>query len=303
MPETAEHKNKLRSAPAKTLITRTKSSAWFGAEYNMNIYRGCTHGCIYCDSRSSCYRNPEFETVKAKENALAILESELSGKRSRGVIATGSMSDPYNPFEKEAELTRKSLALIKKYGYGVAIATKGTLVARDIDLLLAISKNAPVIVKITITCADDETAKKIEPGAPSSTERFAALKELSDAGLFAGVLLMPLMPYINDTTENLAGIIEQAKASGASFIFAGMALSMRDGQREYLYQKLDENFPGVKAKYIKRYGTNYICPSPNAAALQRFFFSECQKRDILYEMQKINRAYRGQYDNRQTKLF
>ncbi|MCL2673993.1 MAG: radical SAM protein, partial [Defluviitaleaceae bacterium] len=201
------------TVPAKTIVTRVKKpSSWFGAEYNMNIYRGCSHGCIYCDSRSECYRNFDFDTVKVKEDALRIIRDELRKKAKSGVIGTGAMSDPYNPLEQELQLTRHSLELINAFGFGVAIDTKSPLVTRDIDILQDIKQHSPVIVKLTVTTDDGGLCKKLEPNVATSSERFAAIKTLSDNGIYAGVLMMPILPFINDTDENISAIVTNAKA-------------------------------------------------------------------------------------------
>ena len=293
----------METIPAKTIITKTKSAAWFGSDYNMNIYRGCCHGCIYCDSRSECYQVTDFETVKAKENALEIIGSELKRKKKKGVIATGSMSDPYNPFEKKRELTRNSLKLVNENKFGIAIATKGTLVTRDIDILSNIKEHSPVIVKITITTADSDLCKKIEPYAPDSTDRFAAIKSLADAGIYCGILLMPILPFINDNRSNILEIVHRAHDSGAKFIYAMFGLTLRDIQREYFYERLDEHFPNMKQKYINSYANRYSCISPNAKNLWNAFKSECIKLGISYSMDEIIKSYKSDYQNKQLNLF
>ena len=292
-----------QTIPAKTIITKTKSTAWFGADYNMNIYRGCCHGCIYCDSRSECYQVIDFETVKAKENALQIIDSELKRKRKKGVIATGSMSDPYNPFEKKNELTRKALSIINANRFGIAIATKSNLVARDIDILQNIKEHSPVIVKITITTADGALCKKIEPHAAGSGERFAAIKSLSDAGIYCGILLMPVLPFINDSRSNVLDIVHRAYDSGAKFIYAMFGLTLRDRQREYFYARLDEFFPGLKQRYMSNYGNRYECISPNVKDLWNTFTSECIRLGISYRMDDIIKSYKSDYHSGQLSLF
>lgn len=293
----------IETVPAKTIVVKTKTAAWFGADYNMNIYRGCPHGCIYCDSRSDCYRNYDFQRVKVKENALALVRNELSRKRIRGVISTGAMSDPYNPLEKVAELTRGALTLVDASGFGIAIATKSPLVARDRDILQRIARRGNAIVKITVTCADDETARAVEPFVAPSSKRFEALRTLADAGIFAGVLMMPLLPYVNDTPDNVAGIVRLAAEHGARFVYPTLGLSMRAGQREYLYAHLDRLYPGIKRKYIAAYGESYQCPSPHAGHLWDVFRSACRQHGILYEMGRIVAAYRKRREGRQLELF
>ena len=172
----------MRTIPAKTIVTRTRSRWWFGTDYNMNLYRGCTHGCIYCDSRSSCYHNPDFDHIAVKENALAIVRDDLRRKVQRGVVATGAMSDPYNPLERKLRLTRHALELLSAYGFGVAVDTKSDLVSRDADMLAEIAAQMPALVKFSITTADPALAARLEPGAPSPERRFAAMEQLAKAG-------------------------------------------------------------------------------------------------------------------------
>lgn len=200
--------------PAKTIVNRTKDPSWFGTEYNMNIYRGCCHGCIYCDSRSECYHNDNFDQVKAKADALRIIRDDLAHKAKVGVVATGSMSDPYNPFEEELQLTRRALTLLEAYGFGVAIATKSGLIVRDIDVLASIHRTMPVICKITLTTCDDVLASQVEPYAPSPSLRLAAAEHLSTAGLFTGILMMPILPFLEDNPENIREIVDRAADAG-----------------------------------------------------------------------------------------
>lgn len=292
----------MKTIPAKNMLTRTKNNYWFATDYNMNIYRGCSHGCIYCDSRSECYGIDHFDQVRAKENALVILEDNLRRKTLKGVIGTGAMSDPYNPMEKKHQLTGQALALIKTHGFGVAIATKSPLVTRDKDLLAAIQKRSPVIVKITITTADDPLSRIIEPHAAPSSERFAAIKELSAAGVYAGILLMPVLPFINDTIENIQSIVQLGAANGARFIYPAFGLTLRDQQRLYFYDRLDEHFPGIKKEYMKHFGNSYSCASPNAKALWSVFTRECQEHQILYKMPDIVSSYKLEHGSRQLSF-
>ncbi|MDR3012029.1 MAG: radical SAM protein [Chitinispirillales bacterium] len=281
--------------PAKTIVTKTKAPYWFGADYNMNIYRGCNHGCIYCDSRSHCYRIDDFGTVRAKQDALRIIRDDLSKKRKRGVIATGAMSDPYNPYEEELHLTKNALELIHAYRFGVSIATKSTLVVRDTDILKDIKYRAPVVVKLTITVADDKLCKIIEPNAPVSSERFEATKTLSGSGIYTGVLMMPILPFIEDTEENIIAIARKAKECGARFIYPAMGMTLRAGNREYYYENLDRHFPEIKEKYIKRYGERYSCTSPKAKKLWGVFSEECKRLGLLYKMSGIINDYKREY--------
>lgn len=284
----------MQTIPAKTILTRSKNTSWFGSEYNMNLYRGCCHGCLYCDSRSDCYQNPDFDTVKVKADALRILRDNLASKVKKGVVATGAMSDPYNPFERQQLVTRHSLQLLDAYGFGVAIATKGDLITRDTDLLADISMHSPVICKITITTTDSQLAAKIEPHAPSPASRLAAIEKLAAAGIFTGVLLMPVLPFLQDTDESVLAVVEHAYQAGARFIFPAFGVTMRAGQREYFLNKLDEAFPGEELgqRYRKTYGERYHCSSPRARHLWRLFCDACKQRGLLYEMQEIVRASR-----------
>ena len=295
----------MQSIPARTIVTRTRSEEWFGARYNMNIYRGCSHGCIYCDSRSSCYRNPDFDTVVKKENALAIIRDELRRKVQKGVVATGAMSDPYNPFEASLQLTRHALELIDAYQCGAAIATKSDLIVRDGDILYSIARHSPVICKLTITTTDDALAARLEPGAPSPSRRLAALRELADRGLFAGVLLMPVLPFLEDTEENVLEVVERAAEAGASFVYPALGVTMREGQREYFLQGLEDAFPGqgLRARYLRRYGDRYWCASPRARRLWEVFSHRCGQLGMRYRMEQIVSAATRDYGDRQLSFF
>lgn len=291
----------MKTIPAKTIITRKKDDSWFGTDYNMNIYKGCCHGCIYCDSRSDCYQVEDFDIVRAKENALDIILNELRRKTKTGVIGTGAMSDPYNPYEMKYQLTRQALELIDTYHFGISIATKSDLITRDIDILKRIKEHSPVICKITVTTSDDLLCQKIEPHVCVSSKRMEAVKKLSDAGIYTGILLMPLLPLLTDRTKNVKEIVELAHQSGAKFIFPFFGVSLRNGQREYLYQKLDELFPNqnLKQTYRNRYGNSYQCISPKAKKLYQIFTVECERYGILYRMQDIIAAYKSEYDYQQ----
>ncbi|MBS4785132.1 MAG: radical SAM protein [Clostridiales bacterium] len=292
----------MQSIPARTIVTRTRSEEWFGARYNMNIYRGCSHGCIYCDSRSSCYRNPDFDTVVKKENALAIIRDELRRKVQKGVVATGAMSDPYNPFEERLQLTRHALELLWAYGFGAAVDTKSDLVVRDRDILVDIARQMPVLVKFSITAAEDAVAARTEPRAPSSTRRFAAMARLAGDGLFTGLLLMPVLPGITDSRENIRELLRRAAGSGARFAYCYPGLTMREGQREYFYAALDREYPGLSERYRRRYGSRYRCPVPGARALWEFYREECSRLGLLTEMRDIISASRQGYGE-QMSLF
>jgi len=290
--------------PAKTIISGyAHNNNWFGINYNMNIYKGCNHGCIYCDSRSECYYVEDFDRVRAKGNALGIISRELRSKRRKGVVGTGAMSDPYNPFERQLELTRGSLDLINRLGFGSSIATKSDLVVRDIDILQKIQTHSPVIVKVTVTSCDDQLAKKVEQNAVASSRRFAAVKSLTDSGIFAGILMMPVLPFIEDTEENIKGVLRRAHESGARFVYTSFGVTLRQNQRDWYYDKLDEKFPGVKQKYIRQFGDSYVCDSPRLKELKVVFKEECKRLGLLYGMKQIIAAYRQGYEDRQLPLF
>lgn len=291
--------------PAKTIVTKTKGSDWFGIDYNMNIYRGCCHGCIYCDSRSDCYRIDNFDTVRAKEDALRIIRDDLRRKVKKGVVGTGAMSDPYNPFEKEFMFTRHALELIDAYGFGAAIATKSVLLERDIDILLGIKEHSPVICKITVTTSDDNLAKKIEPNVSSPSSRLGLIEALRKKGIFTGILMMPVLPFLEDSEENILSIVKAAHETGANFIYPSFGVTLRNNQREWYFDKLKELFPeqDLKTEYIRRYGNSYGCSSPRAKSLWNLFSKECQRYGILYQMPDIIHSYKKDYQITQLSLF
>lgn len=290
--------------PAKTIISGySGDNKWFGNNYNMNIYKGCSHGCIYCDSRSECYHVENFDKVRAKENALTLIHRDLKSKRKTGVIGTGAMSDPYNPIEKEYELTRGALKLINSFGFGISIATKSNLVTRDIDILKKIRQHSPTLIKLTITTCDDVLCKKIEPNVAVSSQRFSALKQLAENNIFAGILLMPVLPFIEDNAENISGIIRLASENGAKFIYPAFGVTLRQNQRDWYYRKLDEIFPNLKEKYIRQYGNSYECHSPSSNELWQLMKRECERLGMLYKMDDIIRAYKKGYCNDQLRLF
>lgn len=293
------------TVPAKHLLHRSRSTEWFGTDHTMNIYRGCCHGCLYCDSRSDCYQIGEFDRVRVKADALRILRDDLARKVRPAFIGMGAMSDPYNPFEEELELTRHALELIDAYDCGVTVATKSDLIVRDIDILTAIQSHSPVICKITITTTDDTLAAKVEPHAPAPSRRLAALEKLSEAGLFAGVLLMPVLPFLEDSDENVLSVVEGAAKAGARFIYPALGVTMRQGQREYFLDGLERAFPGrgLKERYLRQYGDRYQCASPRARALWKVFSQTCRERGILYDMKSIVRAATLGYGDRQLTFF
>mgnify|MGYP005779777139 CR=1 FL=1 len=291
--------------PAKHILIRSKSTAWFGTDHTVNLYRGCCHGCLYCDSRSDCYRNPNFDRVTAKADALRILRDELARKVRPAFIAMGAMSDPYNPFEEELLLTRHALELIDAYDCGVSVDTKSDLIVRDIDLYQSIQAHSPVICKLTVTTVDEDLAAKVEPRAPSPARRLAAVRSLAQAGLFCGVLLMPVLPFLEDRPEQVLSVVDRSADAGAKFIYPGFGVTMRQGQREYFLRELDRAFPGehLSRRYLARYGDRYRCPSPRARELWEVFAARCRERGLLYQMPHIVSAATRGYGDRQLTFF
>lgn len=291
--------------PAKYILIRTKSTAWFGTDHTMNLYRGCCHGCLYCDSRSDCYHIPDFDRVTAKADALPLLRDELARKVRPAFISMGSMSDPYNPFEKELLLTRHALELIDAYDCGVAAATKSDLILRDADLYQSIQAHSPVICKVTVTTADEELASKVEPRAPSPSRRLRAVEGLARTGIFCGVLLMPVLPFLEDRPEQVLEVVDRAADAGARFVYPGFGVTMRQGQREHFLRQLDLAFPdqNLSRRYLARYGNRYQCPSPRARQLWEVFTRRCQDRGLLYQMPRIISAATRNYGDRQLSFF
>lgn len=256
------------------------------AQNGMNIYRGCTHGCIYCDSRSKCYQmKHDFENIEVKINAPLLLEKALRSKRSKCMIGTGAMSDPYIPLEDKIGNTRKCLELIHNYGFGLAIQTKSARILRDLDLLKKINDKTKCVVQLTLTTFDEDLCKIIEPNVSTTKERFEILKILRDHGIPTIVWLSPILPFINDTEANIKGILNYCiEANVHGIICFGMGLTLREGNREYFYKKLDEHFPGMKTRYIKNYGNSYNIASPNHHKLMTLFQQECLSHGIIYEV-------------------
>ncbi len=274
----------IKEINAKTLLSSSqKPDPWFGIKYTMNLYRGCQHQCIYCDSRSECYRIENFAEIHVKTNALDLLRRELAHKRTKGTIGTGSMNDPYMQIEAEWNLTGRALTIIAERDFPIHIITKSDLVLRDMATLREINR-VYAAVSFTITTADDALCRKIEPGAPPASKRFAAMRVLADNGIYTGVTLMPVLPFIEDTEENILAIVEQAHAAGAQYILASFGMTMRDRQRAYFYAQLDRLFPDVRPQYERRYGERYSCPAPNAARLEKIFRERCAQLGIATRM-------------------
>jgi DNA repair photolyase len=266
----------IKEITAKVLLSPVKQpDDWFGLKFNMNLYRGCQHQCIYCDSRSECYQIENFKNVLVKENAIDLLRDELSRKRVKGTIGTGSMNDPYMPLEAKRELTRQALQVIADFRFPVHIITKSDLVLRDLDLLQIINQ-VYAAVTLTITTADDQLGMKIEPGAARVSDRFAAIQVLAEKGILTGVTLMPVLPFLEDNLENIRQIVTRAHQAGASYIIPSFGMTLRDRQRDYFYRKLDRLFPGLRGKYERRYGYQYHAAANNANELEREFQALCQ---------------------------
>lgn len=266
-----------------------KAKTILSSKNGMNIYRGCSHGCIYCDSRSLCYHmDHDFEDIEVKSNACELLETALKKKRRKCMIGTGAMSDPYMPLEEKLGLTRRSLEIIYKYGFGAAILTKSTRILRDLDILKKINERTKCVVQMTLTTYDESLCRIIEPNVSSTNERIEALKILRDNGIPTVVWLCPILPYINDTEENLIGLLNGCAGADVHGILCfGFGLTLRDGDREYFYKKLDEHFPGMKERYISEFGNAYSLPSPNDSTLMKIYSQFCQKHKIIYKIDEV----------------
>lgn len=255
----------------------------------MNLYRGCTHGCIYCDSRSACYHMEHaFEDVEVKANAVELLESALRHKRKKCMIATGAMTDPYLPLETEIGNMRKALEVIDKYGFGLTVITKSDRILRDLDLLRSINRKAKCVVQMTLTTFDEALCRKLEPNVCTTQERFNVLVRLREAKIPTVVWLSPILPFLNDTEENITGLLEMCvEARVYGIICFGMGLTLREGNREYFYQQLDRLFPGLKEQYIRQYGNQYIVTSPRNERLMRLFHQTCDRHGIVHDNNRI----------------
>ncbi|MDR0883880.1 MAG: radical SAM protein [Oscillospiraceae bacterium] len=269
----------------------------------MNLYRGCTHGCIYCDARSECYQmQHDFTDIEVKRDAARILEEQLRRRRKPCMIGTGAMCDPYIPLEAELQITRQCLALIERYGFGLAIQTKSARILRDLDLLKAIHTRTKCVVQMTLTTFDEDLCRKIEPHVSTTAERFAALETLRDAGIPTVVWLSPILPFINDSEENLRGILDYCvRANVRGIVCFGFGVTLRAGDREYFYSQLDALFPGMTQKYIHAFGNRYECNSPNNEKLWGIFADFCQCHGILYRPEDIF-AYMHQFEETQQQL-
>ena len=282
-----------------------KAKGIFTSDYGINIYRGCTHGCIYCDSRSDVYRfNHKFEDIEVKENAVELLKKELI-KRKPFMVVTGAMTDPYIPIEKRLQHVRECLKLIYRYGYGFSCLTKSDLILRDLDLIKKINEKTKAVVQITLTAASDDLCRIIEPNVCSTSQRVGVLKKLDENDIPSVVWLSPILPYINDTEDNIDSILDYCiDANVRGVLNLDMGFSLRDGNREYFYRKLDENFPGLKDKYIEEFKDRNFIYSKNNAKLKRIIKNRCQKHGMMYKQEDIL-EYMHEFpsDSIQTKLF
>ena len=261
------------------------------AQNGMNLYRGCRHGCIYCDSRSACYRMEHpFEDIEVKQNALILLEDALRRKRRPCMIATGSMSDPYTPPEEELRYPRRALELILQYGFGITLLTKSSLVLRDLDLLQRINSQTKCVVQMTLTTWEESLCRILEPNVSTTAERFAALMKLKEAGIPTVVWLCPILPFLNDTAENINRLLDCCEQAGVRGIVQfGMGVTLRQGNREYFYRQLDRHFPGLKERYISTYGNAYVLESPNSRDLLKLLHRRCRDAGILHDNPSIFR--------------
>ena len=279
---------------AKSLLTRNNG---------MNLYRGCAHGCVYCDSRSVCYQfTHPFEDIEVKQNAAELLEEILRKRRNRIVISTGSMSDPYQPCERELKLTRRCLELIERYGFGASVITKSDLVLRDIDLFDSINRKAKSVLQMTLTIADDRLSRILEPNVCTTSRRYEVLKKFQERNIPAVVWMTPILPFLTDTEENMRTILEYCFDAGVKGIVLWNAgLTLRDGDREYYYRALDRHFPGLSAEYRKMYGNAYEVNSPDCEKLMRVFHSECEKHGVIHDPDACFR-YIAEIPDRQTQM-
>ena len=254
-----------------------------GGHVGMNIYRGCSHGCIYCDSRSKCYQfTHAFEDIEVKRNAPELLEQALRSRRQKCMIGTGSMSDPYMHCEEQLGLTRKCLEIIRRYGFGVAIQTKSDRILRDIDSLDEINRASKCVVQMTLTTYDDALCQIVEPNVCSTKSRIEVLEKMRERNIPTMVWLSPILPFLNDTEENIRAILKECVRVGVKGVVCfGMGLTLREGDREYYYAALDRHFPGLSRRYAERYGNAYEVPSPDADKLMTIFQSICKENGLL----------------------
>lgn len=266
-----------------------KAKGILSAQNGMNIYRGCTHGCIYCDARSTCYQmDHAFEDIAVKVNAPELLEQALRRKRKKCMIGTGAMSDPYLHLERELKLTRRCLELIDEYGYGLAIQTKSDMILRDLDILKSINRKTKCVVQITLTTYDEKLCRILEPHVCTTARRIEVMNILKDEGIPVIVWMTPILPFLNDNKENILGLLKECrKAEVYGIITFGIGVTLRDGDRQYFYRKLDQYFPGMKERYIKTYGDAYVLPSPQEKELMKLVCQECMEAGIEWRADRL----------------
>jgi len=296
------YKTKMRLLYNISMFYR-KYKSILSPHHGMNVYRGCTHGCIYCDSRSKCYQiNHAFEDIEIKENAPNILDLELSRMRRPVMISTGAMTDPYNHVDTVVQYTRKCLEVIYKHHCGISILTKSNRILRDIDLLDKINQDSKAVVEMTLTTADDHLCQFIEPNVSPTSERVEVLKKCRELGIPTVVWLCPFLPYINDTEENINQLLDICIDVGVKgIIFFGVGLTLREGNREYFYEQLDKYFPSLKEKYVKRFGNRYECNSDQSAKLSKLVFERCKQNNIMIEPSEVF-AYLSSYPEKHEQL-
>lgn len=285
-----------------------QAKSLLSSKNGMNLYRGCTHGCIYCDSRSKIYNmNHDFEDIEVKQNSLELLKKALKSKKEKCMIGTGSMTDPYIPLESKLEFVRNSLKLIYRYGFGFTCITKSDLILRDLDLLKKINEKAKTVVQITLTTADEDLCRKIEPNVCTTKRRVEVLKKLNDADIPTVVWLTPFLPYINDTEENINELLDYCIETNVKGIICfNIGLTLRDGNQQYFYKKLDESFPGLKNRYIEKYGSNYVLESENNRQLMDLFYKKTAENNILNKPDDVFRYLRdfpNKDKSRQSTLY
>ena len=280
-----------------------KAKGILSPDNGMNLYRGCSHGCIYCDSRSKCYQiNHPFEDIAVKENALSLLEKALLSRTKHCMIGTGAMTDPYLPLEETLQMTRGALEIIERHGFGVAIQTISARILRDLDLLRKINEKSKAVVQMTLTTHDDDLCRRLEPNVSVTSERVAALKQFRDAGIPTVVWLCPILPYINDTKENIEGILQSCiEADVKGILCFNMGLTLREGNREYFYAQLDRQFPGLKEQYIREFGSRYECNSPRNMELMRLYHRTCEKAGMMHDVSGIFR-YLHEFEEKKDRL-
>lgn len=286
---------------------KVKAKGILSTSNGINIYRGCLHGCIYCDSRSDCYQmKHKFEDIEVKENAPELLEKTLSSKRKPCMIGTGAMSDPYIPLEKDLRIMRKCLEIIEKYSFGVTVHTKSSSVMRDIDILEKINRKSKSVLQMTLTTADEKLCKILEPNVSTTEERVNTLKEFQKAKIPTVVWLSPFLPFINDTKENIDALLDYCVKSGVKCIICfNIGVTLRNGDREYFYSQLDRFFPGMKERYMRTYGNSYEVLSPNSDYLMKRIENVCKNEDIMFGIDRVFsylHKYENKYENQNIQL-